>query len=331
MDKGTYIRTRLAKLTHKKWELLVISRVLHRLDDLSIEFVCQQAVHYPDGSHDLTDLFFPQFGLHLEVDEKHHGKDKNQEADLLREHDIVATTRDAVHRIRVFERDKYRPVEHIFGDIERFIDLVRERKRAAVAAGTFRPWDLSRRFQWETWTARGSISVEENVSFETQDAALKCFGYTGGRLWKSSWTVKDGSGRKVWFPQIKTQKVWDNRLVETADGTTLTTERLDGLPDRATTGLDMVVFAKETDCYGTTLFRFKGVFVYLADLSTPNRSVYKRIATRTTTVASVDRSSDADDYDVDAKIAGAGMIFGSSPEGQAFKAKLDSGEWTLRR
>lgn len=325
MDKSEYIRTRLSKLTHKSWELFVISRIIHRLDDLSIEFVCQQMVRRENGKHALSDLYFPQFGLHLEVDEKHHDHEVNQQADFLREKDIVAATQDDVHRIRISERGRDRPLEHILGDIERFIELVHEKKRAALAAGTFRPWDPARRFNPWTWIDQGSISVEENVSFTTQVDALRCFGFTGRTLWKGAWNVKDGSGRRVWFPRLTKQDVWDNRLTETAHGATITVERFDGVPDPATPGVDMIVFARATDSYGATLFRFKGVFVYKDELSTPTRSVYERKATRTTTVApKMDRP-----YDVHEKFAGAGIIGGA--QAQAFIDRIKNGEMTLRR
>jgi hypothetical protein len=85
----------------------------------------------------------------------------------------------------------------------------------------------------------------------------------------------------------------------------------------------MVVFAKDRDSYGTTLFRFKGVFAYDDALSTPTRSVYQRKATRTTTVRPMlDRP-----YDPHEKFGG---VF--DPDfSRNVAQKLESGEWILQR
>jgi hypothetical protein len=59
-DKTNYVLKSLSKLSSKATEQYVISRVIHCLDDLSIEFVCQQHLS-PDGKGYVLDLFFPQF------------------------------------------------------------------------------------------------------------------------------------------------------------------------------------------------------------------------------------------------------------------------------
>ena len=71
-SKAGYITNSLSKIRHKRWELYVISRVVHLLDDLEIEFVCQQAIILENGTHKFADMFFPQFNIYLEVNEKHH-------------------------------------------------------------------------------------------------------------------------------------------------------------------------------------------------------------------------------------------------------------------
>ena len=69
ISKQDYIYRSLKKVSHKGWETFVISRIIHGLDDDDIEFVTQQLVRLSDESRALTDLYFPQFDLHVEVDE----------------------------------------------------------------------------------------------------------------------------------------------------------------------------------------------------------------------------------------------------------------------
>ena len=86
MDQLTNIAERLRKISHKKYEYYVISRIIHRLDDLEIQFVTQQVVIH-GGRRYLMDLYFPQFNLAVEVDEDFHKKqvadDKRREAEII--------------------------------------------------------------------------------------------------------------------------------------------------------------------------------------------------------------------------------------------------------
>ena len=84
MDKKEYIIRQLGRTKNKKYETYVVTRIIHLLNDFTIKFVTQQYVTRPEGRA-LTDLYFPQFGVHIEVDEVHHFHDVNIEADKLRE------------------------------------------------------------------------------------------------------------------------------------------------------------------------------------------------------------------------------------------------------
>ena len=58
LGKANYVANSLSKMKHKRWELYVISRVIHLLDDLEIEFICQQVVLPDDGGRKFADLYF---------------------------------------------------------------------------------------------------------------------------------------------------------------------------------------------------------------------------------------------------------------------------------
>lgn len=88
-DKLDYITRQLSRASKKRFEHYVINRIWHLLDDLSIKFITQQYVVRPNGRA-LTDMFFPQFGLHIEVDEPYHLSKKEQ--DRLRQSDIINAT-----------------------------------------------------------------------------------------------------------------------------------------------------------------------------------------------------------------------------------------------
>ena len=73
ITKDEYLLRNFSKITHKKWELFVITRVLHLLNDPEIEYICQQYVNPPNSSkYYLTDLCFPSLKIYYEIDEGQH-------------------------------------------------------------------------------------------------------------------------------------------------------------------------------------------------------------------------------------------------------------------
>ena len=77
ITKDEYILKSFSKLRNKKWELYVITRIIHLLNDPEIEFVCQQPIIPQKGKIFLTDLCFPGLKLYYEIDEGHHFNKEN--------------------------------------------------------------------------------------------------------------------------------------------------------------------------------------------------------------------------------------------------------------
>ena len=92
ISKDQYVLRSLSKIKHKKWENFIISRIVHSIIDLDIEFSCQQLVKTKNGNRYLTDLCFPNLKLYLEVDEKHHSSSKNVKKDQDRNREIIDAT-----------------------------------------------------------------------------------------------------------------------------------------------------------------------------------------------------------------------------------------------
>ena len=71
--KETYVTRNFQKISGKRWELYVITRVIHLLNDPDIEYVCQQYINPPKNKdYYLADLAFPSLKLYLEIDEGQH-------------------------------------------------------------------------------------------------------------------------------------------------------------------------------------------------------------------------------------------------------------------
>jgi hypothetical protein len=265
-SKTRYIVRSLSKIARKEWELFVVSRVVHGIDE-DIEFVCQQLVRRPDGSRALTDLFFPQFNLHLEVDEPFHSKQVN--ADEKRTQDIVGVTGHCIERISVLNaQEEPKSLDVLRGEVDDFVERLRSKRLAHISSGTFQPWDWENRYSARSVLDRGYMDVNDNIMFRTQVEAMKCFGFEGRGWQKGAWTIPDGSEDWLWFPRLYEHFIWKNEL--TPDGQRIFQRALseEGVlsiskqmqdagknPDR-----NVIVLAKARDPLGLNLLRYVGTF-----------------------------------------------------------------------
>lgn len=265
--KTDYILRNLRKLSHKTWELFVITRILHELDDDEIEFVTQQLVRRPDGSRALTDLYFPQLDLHLEIDEPFHNHQLR--SDEMRQQDIVLVTGHSIERIKVLdEAGQQKPLHSIRCEVDNFVRLIRGKKESRIIKGHFIAWDWEKKFSSDTIIERGYLDVEDNVTFRKQTEAMRCFGFSGKGYQRGAWTIPDGTQDFIWFPRLFEHYVWHNEL--TADGKYIFERALndegvksiakqirdaEAYPDRK-----IIVFAKAKDPLGANLLRYVGTF-----------------------------------------------------------------------
>ena len=103
LSKDDYILRNFPKIKHKRWELYVITRIIHLLNDPEIEFVCQQLIRTPNMKRYLADLCFPALELYIEIDELHHTKNQNQIDDEHRKREIIDAINFDEKRIKVFD------------------------------------------------------------------------------------------------------------------------------------------------------------------------------------------------------------------------------------
>ncbi|MEY2829079.1 MAG: hypothetical protein RIQ33_937, partial [Bacteroidota bacterium] len=101
MTKREYVIRQIAKTNKKNYENYVVTRIYHRLNRNDVKFSTQQFVNRPEG-HALTDMYFPQLKLHIEIDEPFHKKQK--EMDINRETDIIQATNHEILRIEITEK-----------------------------------------------------------------------------------------------------------------------------------------------------------------------------------------------------------------------------------
>lgn len=67
-----YMERLFYKMKFKKTESYVIHRIWDKLDDTRIRFEIQQPIKLPNGKTVLADLYLPQLGIFIEVNEPYH-------------------------------------------------------------------------------------------------------------------------------------------------------------------------------------------------------------------------------------------------------------------
>ncbi len=290
MDKTEFILRSLTKITHKRWEHYVVGRVIHLLDDPDIEFACQQSIRTQErGNPFLADLFFPQLGLYLEIDEIQHEHPRNIEADIARTRDIIDATGFDEVRILTHSGADLATVNKSIAD---FVDLIGRRKLELVRAGTFMPWEYDKEFDPETHLALGKMAVGPKTVFRRQTDAMRCFGFAGKGWQKGAWRLPDatmtylgGSGNWcLWFPRLYPWAGWKNRIFN--GGTEIIEERDDPTHEYMDHWDRRIVMARSRDELNRTLYRFVGVFEPVPEYRTGHTHLLRLVDREVRTIRS---------------------------------------------
>jgi very-short-patch-repair endonuclease len=278
MTKLEFIARQLAKAQNKRYEHYVVHRIWNLLKDSRVKFVTQQFVTRPEGRA-MTDMFFPQLEIHIEVDEGFH---KNQiDADKLREADIINATGHQILRV-----DVTKDIEEIHQDIDQIVTII---KNKVDSLENFKPWDLDMEQNPQTYIDKGYIDIKDDAAFRTIADAASCFGrqYKGVQATYLHHPVE--ARKRLSFPKFYPNNEWDNQLSDDEEVITEISKdpkKLHEHIDRvlAENLLSRIVFARVKSPLGDTMYRFKGE--YKLDLEATNYEtglVWKRIATRVRT------------------------------------------------
>ena len=274
ISKDEYILRNFSKIKHKKWELYIITRIIHLLNDPDIEFVCQQTIRTRNERRYIADLCFPGLKLYYEVDEVQHSSVQHQIADQVREREIIDATDFVEQRIRVYDQDNnYKGLNEVNKEIDAFIEFVRIRKEEFLSRGEFMPWDYENRFCPDYHIERGYIDIQDNVAFLTHRDALQCFGYEGGHYQKAVWNIPD-SNKAVWFPKLYPNDTWENSLSD--DFKKIIMKNRVGLTLSDPEKKEWIVFAHYRNLLDQTIYKFLGEFHLSLDNSDNFKYVFNR-------------------------------------------------------
>ncbi|MBB1137953.1 AbaSI family restriction endonuclease [Myroides sp. WP-1] len=275
MNQLDYITRQLSRAQKKRFENYVVTRIWHLLNDLELKFTTQQYVSRPEEIA-LTDMYFPQLGIHIEVDEPHHKNQINR--DEIRELDIINATGHQVYRIDVSQ-----DLITINHRIDEVIQIIITDKKNNL---NFKPWDFEADYSSHTYIDKGFIDLTDDCAFRTMVDAANCFGHTykPKGIWKGGVRHPKEEDTSIWFPKLYENNGWNNTISDDEDLITeisLNQEKIISHIERilAENRYKRIVFARVKSPLGDIMYRFKGV--YELDLKASNKEnglVWRRIS-----------------------------------------------------
>ena len=273
MTKREYIIRQIAKTNKKNYENYVITRIYHLLNRSDVKFITQQYVNRPEG-HALTDMYFPQIRLHIEIDEPFHKK--QIKLDIHRETDIIQATNHHVSRIKITE-----DLDSINNQITIVIEQIRAKIKLLEKSKQWVPWDLDKEFNPNYFREKGYLDVKENPAFRKIVDACNCLGQNYKAVQQAWFKSKIYPSHYLWFPKFYENEEWDNQMSK--DGTVITekcknSEKYDAWFKNVTSNLvKRITFPRSVDNLGFRLYRFAGVFETDLESSSLENGVVHRL------------------------------------------------------
>jgi hypothetical protein len=260
MTQLEYIARQLSRAQKKVYEHYVVNRIWHQLDDPELRFVTQQYVKRPKGIA-LTDMYFPQLKLHVEIDERHHFTEEGNRTlfDQIREADLINVTGHLLRHVVVAGQ----PLASVHEQVKLLIGEIKTLKQGSLG---FQPWDFDAEQDPSLYIKRGYIDIQDDVAFPTMVAAANCFGnsYQSNGIWTGGARHPE-PGCDIWFPKLYENGDWHNSI--SADDSTIVEKcknphRQKAHVDKTLTGSinKRIVFARVKSPLGDVMYRFKGEY-----------------------------------------------------------------------
>lgn len=277
MDYKLDYMTRLfAKISKKKTETYVINRIWHQLNDDRVKFVVQQYIRRTQDKYALADLYLPQLGIFIEINEPFHKN--NIEIDRIRNEEISQVTRS---KPIVIDCDN--SIENIHSQIS---EVVLQIKQSISRQGSkFIPWDGDSTLSVEYHHKKGYLKVDESEYVRTIDEAFTIFGAKAkhrGFLRVAGASVPNKPNEIVWCPN-SVHRIWYNELSE--DGLEIQEyhkneqARKEHVEKHLSGNQKRITFFREEDELGFRFYRFVGVFELNKEKSEKeNKCVWERIS-----------------------------------------------------
>ena len=194
MQKLSILSRSLSKIKHKRYELYVLSRILHLLNDPGIKFNFQQYARRVEDKFALIDLYLPQFNIAIEVDEVYH---KTQlTADEIRQREIE----NNIEPQEVIRIDCSKGIVDVNNQISKCVNNIKAAKEFAEQEGRYEAWDgLS---GYEHYRQKGVLSLKDNQELSSPTEICNIFGILNAPQRGSIvWYRDKNESYRIWWPR----------------------------------------------------------------------------------------------------------------------------------
>lgn len=287
-----YIAKLFERTSKKKYENYTISRLWHKLSDIDIEFIPQQYVKRNDLNYSLTDLYLPQIGLHVEINEPaHNANEEKILADKIRNQEIIMQTN---HNLKIIDFSTKDPnndskiiiktFEEINKDIDDLVLYIESEITKKKQNKIFKPWADPKEFSPDYHLEKGYLNADENPNFTKIADICKLFSAKEpkrGFLRKGG--VQNPMNKRyfIWWPN-EDNKQWNNYITE--DDSLIFEKHnnpetcISHIKDVINKNETRIVFFRSTDVLNFKFYRFKGVYIIDHEqTNNENGIVWKRI------------------------------------------------------
>ena len=306
--KLEYMERLFAKISKKKTESYVISRIWHQLDDDRVKFVVQQYIRRTQDKYALADLYLPQLNIFIEINEPFHKN--NTEVDKIRNEEILSVTHS-----KPIVLDCDNDIQEIHRQVADVVKLIKQ--RISELGDKFNPWDDASTLTVEYHRNKGYLKVEDNECLRTTEDVAAVFGTKAkhrgflrasgaedneclrttedvaavfgtkakhrGFLRASGAAIPDKKNEIVWWPNTE-HRLWHNEL--SGDGMFI--YEYPKAEDKRAAHLKQwlsapeetrITFLRYKDDLGFCFYRFVGVFKLNKEKSIKeNKCVWERIS-----------------------------------------------------
>ena len=262
--KVEYISRLFQKTSFKALENYCLTRLWHKLDNDEIKFVPQQYVNRHVEKYALTDVYLPQFKIHIEVNEPaHYDSPERIIADEIRKNDIEQKTGH-----RLFVIDCRNDLSKIHNDIDFIVNLIKEETIKQKHNGTFKPWQPELEQNPNYWKSKKKIHEVDEISFKSiEDICLLFdadFAKTKRGFLRQGAIKHPKENYIIWWPAENNRSGWLNIF---SDNDNIISESHSDIVKRSshynnlikTTEL-RIVFFHNKDVLGNVGYKFKGVY-----------------------------------------------------------------------
>lgn len=276
-----YISRLFQKISSKPIELYVLTRLWHQLDDFEIQMIPQQYVDLPEKGYAMSDIYFPQVNIFVEINEPaHYETEWSMELDRQRNENI---SRQTGTEVRVID---CRPsLQEIHQQIDQVVEAIKLKAAVSRQSGIFKRWRPNEARDPLYWKSQKIIRVEDDVILNNVEAICQLFNADfnktkRGFLRRGAIAHPSISDYLIWWPSAFFRNDWKNDCLESGEVITELHKALDKNSSHYHNTIKWphkrILFYHKRDVLGIKGYYFMGIYEIDFNLSNECEGLFWR-------------------------------------------------------